>query len=134
MATVGREGRAARHATRAWLDILRGAWMVLPAAPAPSEVVAMVREKGGQEEEEELAWLEALAGCLGAAVALAREQHAAASQVGGSWIGWRVSPLAYVLRVAAILLRTRECRPFATSFVSGPSGGGAAFSEWGSPR
>jgi hypothetical protein len=58
---------------RAWLDILRGAWMVLPAAPAPSEVVAMVREKGGQEEEEEeLAWLEALAGCLGAAVAMAR--------------------------------------------------------------
>jgi hypothetical protein len=72
--------------TRAWLDILRGAWMVLPAAPAPSEVVAMVREsKGGQEEEEELAWLEALAGCLGAAVALAREQQEdIGSQVGGS--------------------------------------------------
>jgi hypothetical protein len=75
---------AARTSTRAWLDILRGAWMVLPAAPAPSEVVAMVREsKGGQEEEEELAWLEALAGCLGAAVALAREQEDIGSQVGG---------------------------------------------------
>jgi hypothetical protein len=69
--------------TRAWLDILRGAWMVLPVAPAPSEVVAMVREsKGGQEEEEELAWLGALAGCLGAAVALARGQEDIASQVG----------------------------------------------------
>jgi electron transfer flavoprotein alpha subunit len=54
--------------------------MVLPAAPAPSEVVAMVREKGGQEEEE-LAWLEALAGCLGAAVALARRQDDLGSQV-----------------------------------------------------
>jgi electron transfer flavoprotein alpha subunit len=37
--------------------------------------------KGGQEEEEELAWLEALAGCLGAAVALARGQHDMGSQV-----------------------------------------------------
>jgi hypothetical protein len=81
VSVVGRERGGARSATRAWLDILRGAWMVLPAAPAPSEVVAMVREKGGQEEEE-LAWLEALAGCLGAAVALAREQHGVAVQVG----------------------------------------------------
>jgi hypothetical protein len=81
---VGRE--RAGSATRAWLDILRGAWMVLPAAPAPSEVVAMVREaKGGEEEEEELAWLEALAGCLGAAVALARgeDSEEIGSQVGG---------------------------------------------------
>jgi hypothetical protein len=80
---VGRERVAApASATRAWLDILRGAWMVLPAAPVPSEVVAMVREsKGGQEKEEELAWLEALAGCLGAAVALARGQHDTGSQV-----------------------------------------------------
>jgi hypothetical protein len=78
-----RPAGASRAATRAWLDILRGAWMVLPAAPAPSEVVAMVREsKGGQEEEEELAWLEALAGCLGAAVALARGQDEIGSQVG----------------------------------------------------
>jgi hypothetical protein len=76
--------------TRAWLDILRGAWMVLPAAPAPSEVVAMVREsKGGQEEEEELAWLEALAGCLGAAVALARGQQEIGSQVGATHKGMR---------------------------------------------
>jgi hypothetical protein len=75
----------AAASTRAWLDILRGAWMVLAAAPAPSEVVAMVREsKKGQEEEEELAWLEALAGCLGAAVALARGQDDIESQVGGS--------------------------------------------------
>jgi hypothetical protein len=81
MALVGRE-RAGASTRGAWLDILRGAWMVLPAAPAPSEVVAMVREsKGGQEEEEELAWLEALAGCLGAAVALAREQQDLGTQV-----------------------------------------------------
>jgi hypothetical protein len=66
--------------TRAWLDILRGAWMMLPGAPAPSEVVAMLREKEGQEEAE-LAWLEALAGCLGAAVALARGQNDLGSQV-----------------------------------------------------
>jgi hypothetical protein len=69
--------------TRAWLDILRGAWMMLPAAPAPSEVVAMVREKGGQEEEE-LAWLEALAGCLGAAVAIARGK----SDVDSTQVRW----------------------------------------------
>jgi hypothetical protein len=57
--------------------------MVLPAAPAPREVVAMVGEsKGAQEEEEELAWLEALAARLAAAVALARGQHDIGSQVG----------------------------------------------------
>jgi hypothetical protein len=78
--------------TRAWLDILRGAWMMLPAAPAPSEVVAMVLEKGGQEEEE-LAWLEALAECLGAAVALARGQDDHASQVGGR-VEERSGPIA----------------------------------------
>jgi hypothetical protein len=72
-ATTSSESSMLPVTTRAWLDILRGALMMLPAAPAPSEVVAMVREKGGQEEEE-LAWLEALAGCLGAAVAMAREQ------------------------------------------------------------
>jgi hypothetical protein len=87
-----RAGAAGRPATRAWLDILRGAWMVLPAAPAPSEVVAMVREsKGGQEEEEELAWLEALAGCLGAAVALARGEDEMDNHVGGTVEGKCVS-------------------------------------------
>jgi hypothetical protein len=75
--------------------------MVLPAAPAPSEVVAMVREaKGGQEEEEELVWLEALAGCLGAAVALARGQQDTESQVGETFrYGGVVPSLTYVLRV-----------------------------------
>jgi hypothetical protein len=78
---VGPEGAAAAPiATRAWLDILRGAWTMLPGVPAPSEVVAMVREKGGQMEEE-LAWLEALAGCLGAAVALARGAQDIENQV-----------------------------------------------------
>jgi hypothetical protein len=82
------------------LDILRGVWMVLPAAPAPSEVVATVREsKGGQEEEEELAWLEALAGCLGAAAALARGQHDTGSQVREKFrYGGVVPSLTYVLR------------------------------------
>jgi hypothetical protein len=107
---VGRAERAPAgpSATRAWLDILRGAWMLLPAAPAPSKVVAMVCEsKGGQGEEEELAWLEALAGCLGAAVALARGQDDLArgqednaSQVGGRADERRGPIRAYVVRNA----------------------------------
>jgi hypothetical protein len=77
--------------TRAWLDILRVAWMMLPVAPDPSEVVAMVREKGAREEEE-LAWLEALAGCLAAAVALARGKDEIDSQVGESLVAVQVRP------------------------------------------
>jgi hypothetical protein len=95
-------------AMRAWLDILRGAWTMLPGVPAPSEVVAMMRGKGGKEEEE-LAWLEALAGCLGAAVALARGQHDMDDQVRKPSVGCRLPcwPM-YAGRVKSVLRKVHS--------------------------
>jgi hypothetical protein len=105
-------GSTARPLPRAWLDILRGAWELLPALPAPVEVLATLREgvsiallasslhscvkegaKGGTSWavsylfvcqvpiEQELEWMEALAGCLGAAVAAAQDRQEHLSQV-----------------------------------------------------
>jgi hypothetical protein len=60
---------------RAFMGVLRGAWELLPEDPAPEETLRIVREKRDRMEEEELAWLEKLAACVGRTVAMARASH-----------------------------------------------------------